>query len=211
MYPKLKEKGTIGASRAKQVESFIMDILLKYFSNLLSKRHFKLLLLLHSLILSLKNNESTFSNVKSKDPKDKNAEENINIFELITKSLKQNPVQILNEINLKTPKPSYLSLNSWVNLLEIERSYNSKFKNLSKSLIEYEKKWIEYFQITGIDDESNLNHITDKEIDLLNDSPFNRNLNIHEKLMLWLCVRPDKVYLNILIFLDFLKSNFENL
>ncbi len=193
LYPKLKEKGSIGASRAKQVESFILEILLKYFANLLCKRHFKLLLLLHSLILNTKYNESTTNNAKSKNTKDKHSQEHFNAFDLISKSLKQNTLQLLDQLNTKRPKPSYLSLNSWANLLEIERNYDSKFKDLSKSLIENEKKWIEYFQINFIDDESNLTHISEKEIDLLNDSPFNQSLNIHEKLMLWLCARPDKV------------------
>lgn len=141
----------------------------------------------------MKNNESTNNNGKSKNNKEKSVEDNLDLFELISNSLKQNPIQKLNEIRTKSSKPIYISLNSWANLLDIERTYNSKFKDLSKSLVENEKKWIEYFQITGLTDESNRNHISDKEIDLLNDTPFNQTLNIHEKLMLWLCVRPDKV------------------
>ena len=109
------------------------------------------------------------------------------IFKMIYQVLKHNELQKINK-HLEGDKPDYISLNSWFNFVSLEKHWH-QFKDLNKSLHENSKKWIEYFQLN-----KPLMNLTQKDIDLLNDTPLEAELSIFDKLLLWMSVRPDKVF-----------------
>jgi len=101
----------------------------------------------------------------------------------IYESIKHTNAKLTTEANVQ--KPAFLSANSWQNCMDLEKY--AKFNRLSDSLKENANAWIEYFQLNKSQD------LLEKEIDLLNECPFGDELSILEKLIIWLCVRPDKV------------------
>ena len=183
----LKEKGAIGAARAKQIETFCLETFYRYMSSILSKRHFTLFLFLHSIFL----NQSIAKNSKSKQKSSELTPKTMMM--LLNEATKRNELQkIYKHLSKHLPKPDYISLNSWFNCIDLERKFSNIFKNLTKSLRENSKKWLEYFHMENSNNSSQC-YLTQKEIDLLNESPLGDDLNIFHKFLLWLCIRPDKV------------------
>jgi len=207
----LKEKGAIGTARAKQIETFCLETFYRYMSSVLNKRHFKLFLFFHSIFLSNKTPTTLSSNSNSKLTT-KNGKKSISNIELsprhmlmlLNEATKRNEIQnTLKNISKYNPKPSYLSLNSWINCIDLENKVPNVFRNLTKSLRENSKKWLEYFHLDA-SSSSSASYLTQKEIDLLNESPLNEDLSIFHKFLLWICIRSDKVFLllYVLIFTD---------
>lgn len=198
MHVILKEKGAIGTARAKQIETFCLETFYRYMSSISNKRHFKLFLFFHSTFLSNKTTSSSNINAKLKNgSKKSNPEKELSpkqMLLLLNEATKQNEIQItLTCISKNNPKPNYISLNSWKNCMDLEKKLPNVFGNLTKSLRENYKKWLEYFHLDPTNS-SSVNNLTDKQIDLLNDSPLDVHLNIFHKFLLWICIRSEKVF-----------------
>ncbi len=212
----------IGGARARQLETFCLTSIYRYLSSSLNKRHLLLLLFFHSFYL---NQNTRLLKSKSKSSKTNIHQNNNNnnisdagggglnqlkitnmednkLFKLCYQSMKQNEQQYLyqSDFTLLNSQPNFVSLNSWVNFSKLEKILPFVYTDLTKSLRENSNKWIEYFHINKTD--SLFNDLTDEEIDLLNNSPLNVDLNIFEKLVLWLCVYPEKV--QSLYFIEYL-------
>lgn len=139
----------------------------------MKKRHFVLLLFLHFICLEKKKNANR---------------EFERVYSLFQHALENNETQVLTESLSENPGPGYISSNSWMNCLKLEKM---AYKNLSRSLVDGAAKWIEYFQLDK--SENSRTELSEKEIDLLNDNPLGSTLNIIDKLVIWFCVRPEKV------------------
>lgn len=196
----LKEKGAIGTARAKQIETFCLETFYRYMSSVLNKRHFRLFLFFHSMFSS--NKTLSVSNTTNKLKKSSkkgtaNIELELNpqkMLMLLNEATKHNELQnTFKLISKNNPKPNYISLNSWINCIDLENKLSNVFGNLTKSLRENSKKWLEYFHLDTMDS-SSVNHLTQKEIDLLNESPLSADLSLFHKFLLWICIRPDKVF-----------------
>jgi len=126
-------------------------------------------------------------------PQTKISMEDNKLFKLCYQSTKRNEQQYLyqSDFSILNSQPNFVSLNSWVNFAKLEKIVPFIYTDLTKSLRENSNKWIEYFHINKTD--NLLVDLTDKEIDLLNDSPLGSDLNLFEKLVLWLCIYPEKV------------------
>ena len=186
----LKEKGAIGAARAKQIETFCLETFYRHMSSILSKRHFTLFLFLHSMFLS---GNMAKTNSKSKQKIDLKLTPR-EMFMMLYEATKKNELQKMHKHFAKSsPKPDYVCLNSWFNCIDMENKFAGVFKNLTKSLRENAKKWLEYFHLEDSINYSHHTPLTQKEIDLLNESPMGEDLGIFHKLLLWICIRPDKV------------------
>lgn len=164
--PLQREKGPMGAARAKQIETYCLRLFYEYISSSMTKNHFILFLFIHSILIQNGNDSDKLSF----------------IFQMLHSS-------ISSETSLEEPdvfkKPSNLSLSSWSNLNRLERLNPSVFKNLQKSLSLNNHKWNEYFSASTSD-------ITEKDVDLINSCPLEQELSIVEKMVLWTCYRPDK-------------------
>ena len=180
------DKDYIGLARTKQVQTFCMNTIYSYFSSCMSKRHFVMLLFFH--FLSIHRNKQAKSSENELDT----------LYNLLKLVFTDNNAQNLLEYASSSEKPDFINLNSWLNCIKLEKfgarpnCPNKFFQKLTKSLSINSKKWLEYFQMdqsekTSID-------LVEKDIDLLNDTPFEVNLNQLEKLIIWLCIRPDKTY-----------------
>jgi hypothetical protein len=85
----------------------------------------------------------------------------------------------------KSETITYLKSNTWNKIQKLEKCAN--MKGLCESFETKANKWIEYFHLENKVD------ITDKDIDLLNETPLDdySSLSIVDKLALWCCVRPE--------------------
>ena len=191
----LKEKGAIGAARAKQIETFCLETFYRYMSSVLNKRHFTLFLFFHSIFLSQNVAAAPSSKSKSKKTTTEKPEMSPRLMlTLLNEATKQNEFQhMLHQLSAHNPKPDFISLNSWINCCDLENKFPAMFANLTSALRNNSKKCLEYFHLENNAAKSNL---TQKEIDLLNESPIGSGLNIFHKLLLWICIRPDKVSIN---------------
>lgn len=149
----------------------------------------------------LKSRSKNQSNNASNATDDNSQETNLNmddnkLFKLCYQSTKQNEQQYLyqSDFTVLNSQPNFVSLNSWVNFSKLEKTIPFIYNDLTKSLRENSNKWIEYFHINKTD--NLLVDLTEKDIDLLNDSPLGSDLNLFEKLVLWLCIYPEKVFYN---------------
>lgn len=117
-----------------------------------------------------------------------------NLFELLCQAVTSNEQQLLYKTDktLLDSQPDFLSTNSWVNFIKIEQLESRSFKNLSQSLKVNASKWIEYFHVDETINGFTKTDLTEKEIDLLNDTPFDSQLDIVQKLVIWLCIHPEK-------------------
>ena len=201
-----------------------MTTIYRYLSSSLNKRHLILLLFFHTFYLNqnsrlLKSKSKSFSSRVhqptgagpgtgatggSSDqitPQTKISMEDNKLFKLCYQSTKQNEQQYLyqSDFSILNSQPNFVSLNSWVNFAKLEKTVPFIYNDLTKSLRENSNKWIEYFHINKTD--NLLVDLTEKEIDLLNDSPLGSDLNLFEKLVLWLCIYPEKVAILSLFFL----------
>ena len=178
------EKGAIGVARAKQIEKFCIRLLFRHLSSMLNKRHFTLLLFLYSF------NEYSSQSTAANKPSS-----NIDLFELLHQSLLFNEQQQIHASNqnVLANQPDFMSLNSWINCSKLENKAPSIYSHLTKSIADNSVKWIEYFHLNSGSKSQTTIDLTEKEIDLLNDCPFEKELGIVEKLIVWLCVHPEKV------------------
>lgn len=87
-------------------------------------------------------------------------------------------------------RPDFINKNSWTNFSEIEKIEPSVFQNILRSLQTNSHKWSEYFHISS--SQNSIIDLTENDIDLLNETPFESELNLIQKLILWLCVLPEK-------------------
>ena len=177
------EKGAIGVARAKQIEKFCIRLLFRHLSSMLNKRHFTLLLFVHSF------NEYSSQSATTKPSSD------IDLLELLHQSLLFNEQQKMHASNqnILANQPDFMSLNSWINCSKLENKAPAIYSQLTKSIADNSVKWIEYFHLNSGSKCQSTIDLTEKEIDLLNDCPFERELDIVEKLIVWLCVHPEKV------------------
>lgn len=165
----------------------------------MTKRHFKLFLCLHSILVISNTNPSKTTTINknrvARRPENGLSNEKDSsksrMFKLLGTALKENEIQLIDHNEtIDAKRPHYLSKNTWTNLIQLEKNAPNTFKDLSKSMSEDSKQWIEYFQINDSKDCSI--DITEKEIDLINQSPLDADLSLTDKLTLWLCARPDK-------------------
>jgi hypothetical protein len=185
----LKEKGAFGIARAKQIETFCLTFFYHLLSSFLLKRHFALFLFIHSLFIEQNNKKAKQSlQTKAAAIRQKASTDSMNsLFEdlpikEIYDSIKHANAKLSAD---NCQKPSFLNTNSWQNCVALE--LNARFNGLSHSFKENAGAWLEYFQLNKEQD------LLEKDIDLLNDCPFNNELSIFEKMIIWLCVRPEKV------------------
>lgn len=94
------------------------------------------------------------------------------------------------EFNFIDLRPDFINKNSWTNFSKIEKIEPSIFKNILKSLQTNSHKWSEYFHVSS--SQNSIIDLTENDIDLLNETPFDSELNLIQKLILWLCVLPEK-------------------
>jgi len=168
-----RDRGAVGLARAMQIEKFCTKIIFKFFSGMLSRRHFSLFLFIHSLREYLSTSKRMPETI---------------LFNLLHQSLTINEYQVTNN-----PQPTYLSTNSWLSLLKFEKQAPEVFTKLSQSMIKNANKWTEYFHIEDLSEKGTQTDLTEKEIDLLNDMPSDQaSLDIVQKLILWLTIRQDK-------------------
>ncbi len=168
-----RDRGAVGLARAKQIEKFCTKILFQLFAAMLTRRHFSLFLFMHS-----------FREYLSTQTKISEA----SLFDLLHQSVANNAYR-----TCARPQPAYLSANSWLSLLELEQQAPQAFPNLAESLTRNANKWTEYFHIEDIGVKGASTDLTEKEIDLLNDTPCEHNaFDTVQKLLVWLCARPDK-------------------
>lgn len=195
----LKEKGAFGIARAKQIETFCLTFFYDLLSSFLLKRHFALFLFIHSLFIE-QNNKKAKQTLHAKVPirhKAASLESVSSLFEdlpikQIYDSIKHTNAKLTVE---ESQKPAFLSTSCWQNCMDLEQY--AKFNQLSHSFTENTNAWLEYFQLNKKQD------LLEKDIDLLNECPFSNELSILEKLIIWLCVRPDKVIKSSHFYLDF--------
>jgi len=115
---------------------------------------------------------------------------NLRPWRLLSMVLRQNELQEICEAYVDDDRPPYLSLNSWMNLKRLEIVEPASFRNLGKSLREDSVKWREYFWPHN---NSSSVDLVEKDVDLLNETPFGNKMSFLEKLAIWFSARPDKV------------------
>ena len=188
----LREKGAIGAARAKQIENYTMSLIYKYLSFSLSQNHFTLFLLLH--FHSLKTSKAKVNLKKNKQSTESKLDETY-FYSLLSLAVRGNELQSLcqQDFTILNSQPDFIGLNNWVNCWQIEQKSSNLMHDLCRSMRENSSKWIEYFRLEQVSTDSPIVDLTQKDIDLLNESPLGSQLGILEKLALWLCLRPDKV------------------
>lgn len=189
------------------METFCLTTIYRYLSGSLNKRHLLLFLFFHTFYLN-QNTKKLKSKAKlsngtiasNSKPTNGGQDEEMNIilddtrlFKLCFQSTRLNEQQYLYQSDFTTlnSQPNFISLNSWVNFSKLEKQVPFVYQELTRSLRENSNKWIEYFRINKTD--NLLVDLTEKDIDLLNDCPLGAELNLFEKLILWLCIYPDKV------------------
>ena len=184
----LKEKGAFGIARAKQIETFCLTFFYELLSSFLLKRHLALFLFIHSLFIEQNNKKAKHTKqavIRHKaglEPPVSSLFEDLPIKQIYD-SIKHSNVKLTVENS--SQKPAFLSANSWQNCMDLE--HFEKFNQLSHSFKENADAWLEYFHLNKEQD------LLEKDIDLLNECPFGDELSILEKLIVWLCVRPEKV------------------
>lgn len=188
--------GAIGSARAKQVEYFCLKVFYRFLASCMNKRHFKLFLFFHSILMINNNNKNTAAKLNKQLKREDTGldrEGFLNrVFKMLGVSLKENEIQTNQQIESTSVKrPEYLSQNSWTNFVQLEKFAPSIFKDISRSLSNNSKKWMEYFKLSKPSEQ--MTDITDKEIDLINQSPLSQELSLIEKLAVWMCGRPDKI------------------
>jgi len=184
----LKEKGSFGIARAKQIETFCLTFFYNLLSCFLLKRHFALFLFIHSLFIEQNIKKAKHAKAAIRHAK-ASLETVSSLFEdlpikQIYDAIKHTNAKLTVENSSK--KPAFLSTNGWQNCLDLEQQY-AKFNRLSHAFKENADAWLEYFHLNKSQD------LLEKDIDLLNECPFGDELSILEKLIIWLCVRPEKV------------------
>ncbi len=112
------------------------------------------------------------------------------LFSLLHQSLRRNELQAASKSLLAAPvPPAFLSRNAWLNLHALERRSHA-FRNLTDSFKDNASKWVEYFHMDcGAASSTDL---TEKDIDLLNDTPLEAELDLTQKLILWLTIHPER-------------------
>jgi hypothetical protein len=138
--------------------------------------------------LVMTSNKLSKKSESSEEPTSARTNNRENAFKLLSLSLKQIET---HEAKGEFREKDYLSLNSWLNLANLELEEPARFKDLTKSLLGESSKWTEYFQINKTNN-CQLD-VIEKDIDLLNQTPLSKDLSLIEKLAVWLCARPDKV------------------
>lgn len=199
----MQDKGAIGAARAKQVEAFCLTTFYDYLSSSLIDRHFKLLLFFHSILILIESSETTLAIEQKQDKKHHHHHKSHSIsssaspdspsqraWRLFSLALRPNDLQDTIFMSLSNDQnPDYLDANSWANFKALEAYEPNGFKNLCKSLREETLKWREYFW-----PQQPSRDLIDKDVDLLNETPLGNKMGFIEKLALWFCARPEKVF-----------------
>ena len=175
-------KGACQAARAKQVEAFCLTRIFAYLGSTMTRRHFHLLLFLHSL-------QSSSSSLST----------NVNYVHLFHAALKSATTQSAphnenvesSNANGSSTRPEYIDAECWAKCAQIERMHPSRFASLTGSLRQEALRWIEYFQLQQHGQERR-EHLDAANIDLLNRTPV-VDLDALDKLLLWMCMRPADV------------------
>lgn len=175
------DKGAIGIARAKQIEKFFAKLIFRFLASMLNRRHFNIVLAMNSFNDYLRQPKIMTNNQITE----------ANLYNLLHQTIKQNEQQIVYKADeaFLEMRPSFVSLDSWTNFRALETQL-AAFENITKSLKDNASKWIEYFHMDT--DRNASTDLTEKEIDLLNDTPFELELDLMQKLMLWLTIHPER-------------------
>lgn len=111
-----------------------------------------------------------------------NAENDLQLFDVILSKFDPRRSIHLPDYLDDPRRPAFISKYSWAVIGE--RQLNEKFVDLAEHLLENELQWKEYFSSSN-------------RIDFLNESPYERTkqvkMNLIDRFLLWLIVRPDRV------------------
>lgn len=231
--------GASGAARASEIETFCLNLFYRYLASEMTREHFQIFVFFHSFFMSIKQHWLRKSDDEIKNEKflkkdqfptktttrsslaiNKSSSETNNskiehqvynaLYNALKSSRQQVDVPIISYTHSHLKKPNFMSINNWLNCIQLEKSgLSNVFSGLSESLANDSEKWYEYFHCKELADadhhfDNNNNNVKKNsfinygnaesklDIDLLNECPLkNENLNVFYKFLIWLTAQSN--------------------